>query len=87
MRTESDFTISSINESVFYKEFTFNRNNFALQKGQNNELSDNVVLLDEIKIIIEIKERNADKANNDVNKWFENKVILKSKKQITKIKE
>tara|TARA_R110001606_G_C15327525_1_gene645207 strand:+ start:74 stop:1222 length:1149 start_codon:yes stop_codon:yes gene_type:complete len=84
MRTESDFTISSINESVFYKEFTFNRNNFALQKGQNNELSDNVVLLDEIKIIIEIKERNADKANNDVNKWFENKVILKSKKQIKK---
>lgn len=82
METKSESTVSLINESIFYQEFTFDKNNFEPNKGHTKELADNVILLDDIKIIIQIKERNKNKARQDINKWFKNKVLTKAKKQI-----
>jgi hypothetical protein len=82
MKNKSENLISQINESVFYKEFTFDKNEFELTKGESKELADNILLLDEIKIIIQIKERNKDLATKSADKWFSNKILNKAKNQI-----
>lgn len=79
--TNSEKTISEINSSVFFKEFTFSKNDFkALDSKQKLEFADNVVWLDELFFIYQIKEREKN-ATNDL-KWFENKVLNKAVKQI-----
>src|SRR3989339_1519653 len=80
--TESEAYISNLNSSFFFKEFTFSRNKFKFdEKGEQLELADNVVWLDDLLLISQIKER--DKAiSGDSNNWFKNKVLHKAVKQI-----
>lgn len=82
MKNKSENLISQINESIFFKEFTFDKNEFELKKGDSKELADNILLLDDIKIIIQIKERNKGLATQSVDKWFSNKILSKARKQI-----
>ncbi len=84
MSTASEHAITSINQNVFYKEFTFDKNEFYPTPGEQKELADNIILLDDLLFIIQIKERNKDEIKTaiDENKWFNNVVLKKAKKQI-----
>ena len=49
MKTNSENIISIINSNVFFKEFTFSKNDFKeLDTKQNLEFADNVVWLNDI---------------------------------------
>lgn len=84
MKTKSELMVAEINTNIFYKEFTFDKNEFCINKGQTKELADNIVLLDDLFFIIQIKERNVNdiKTSMEEDKRFANIVIWKGKKQI-----
>lgn len=82
MINSSESKLSSINENVFFKEFTFTKNDFiAPDTNTELEFSDNVVWLDDIFMIFEVKERGENSSKNDAN-WFRNKILNKATKQI-----
>lgn len=79
--TKSEDIVSKINVNVFFREFTFSKNDFkALDTNQQLEFADNVVWLDELFFIYQIKDRESNSVN-DI-KWFDNKVLNKGVKQI-----
>ena len=81
MATTSENIISQINSLVFFKEFTFCKNDFKdLNTNQKLEFADNVVWLDDIFWVYQIKEK--ENATSDDKKWFENKILNKAVKQI-----
>ena len=74
--------VSFINSNIFFKEFTFSRNEFITPDGKSQfQLADNVVWLDDILFIYQIKDRNSS-ADGSETKWFESKVQKKAVKQI-----
>jgi len=84
---KSEDYINQINSNVFFQEFTFSKNKFYPPDTKNKEelqLADNVVLLDDLLFIYQIKDRNEDKSGSktDEIKWFENKILKKAVKQI-----
>lgn len=74
--------VAEINMNVFFREFTFCKNDFKnLESNQQVEFADNVVWLDDIFFVYQIKDRTSNENENDI-KWFENKVLNKAVKQI-----
>ncbi len=74
--------VAFINTNVFFKEFSFSRNEFTTPDGKSElQLADNVIWLDNILFIYQIKDRNVE-ADGDEVKWFVNKVQKKAVKQI-----
>ena len=65
--------IASLNEHFFFKEFTYSTNTFRPSPSTELELADNVVWLDDMLIIIQLKERERiSKTSPDREaKWFE----------------
>jgi hypothetical protein len=49
--------ISELNEFYFFREFTYSENKFIKNDGQEVEIADNIVFLDNIFIIYQIKTR------------------------------
>ena len=81
-QNKSENFITQINTNVFFKEFTFTKNDFAdISTKQKFEFSDNVVWIDDIFFIFEIKERKFDETDGEIE-WFENKILKKAVKQI-----
>ncbi|MEA9414297.1 hypothetical protein [Flavobacterium sp. PL02] len=79
--TDSEKIVSKINSSVFFKEFTFSKNDFKeLDTNQQLEFADNVVWLDDLFFIFQIKERENGALSDE--KWFESKIRNKAVKQI-----
>ncbi|KFF11150.1 hypothetical protein [Flavobacterium hydatis] len=79
--TDSENIVSRINSSVFFKEFTFSKNDFKeLDTNQQLEFADNVVWLDDLFFIFQIKERENGASSDE--KWFESKIRNKAVKQI-----
>jgi hypothetical protein len=78
----SENIITHINQNVFFKEFTFDKNDFVIDNGNKVELADNVLWIDDLLIIIQIKEKDSKSGNTPIEKWFENKVLKKAKNQI-----
>ena len=76
--------IASLNEHFFFKEFTYSTNTFRPSPSTELELADNVVWLDDMLIIIQLKERERiSKTSPDREaKWFERKIIGLGTKQI-----
>jgi len=76
--------INNLNEHFFFKEFTYSKNIFKRPDGQEVEVADSIVYLDEISFIFQLKERDnpfnstADKEK----KWFKNKILKLATKQI-----
>lgn len=80
--TNSEKIITQINSNVFFKEFTFSKNDFKeLDSNQYLEFADNVVWLDDLFFIYQLKEQDSESTTTD-KKWFENKVLKKAVKQI-----
>ncbi len=83
-RTQSENSVTEINSNLFFKEFTYGTTDFTdVNKKQSLEFADNVVWLDDIFILFEIKERKNHLTKGE-EKWFENKVLNKAVKQIKK---
>lgn len=79
--TNSEKIVSQINSNVFFKEFTFSKNDFKeLDSNQKLEFADNVVLLDDLLFLYQVKEQ--DKNSSNIKNWFENKVLKKAVRQI-----
>lgn len=79
--TNSEKIVSQINSNVFFKEFTFSKNDFKeLDSNQKLEFADNVVLLDDLLFLYQVKEQ--DKNSSNTKNWFENKVLKKAVRQI-----
>jgi len=79
--TDSENLITQINSNVFFKEFTFRKNDFkALDANSELEFADNVVWLDRIFFVYQIKEKENN--TSDQVKWFKNKVLNKAVKQV-----
>ncbi|NEW81933.1 MAG: hypothetical protein GZ094_06175 [Mariniphaga sp.] len=75
--TESEAYIAELNSNFFFKEFTFSSNKFKVdEKGEELELADNVVWLDDLLMIIQVKERNKS-VNSNIENWFKNKFLKK----------
>lgn len=82
-KTISEELVTLINVNVFFKEFTFSKNEFYPQRGEQKELADNIIIIDDLLFVIQIKERDCDNATtNNVDNWFLNKVRKKAKDQI-----
>lgn len=84
MTTESENIVAKISSNVFYREFTFDKNDFYPDDGKK-ELADTVLWLSDLLFIIQVKERNPNEVKSEVeeNNWFKNTVIKKAKGQIT----
>ncbi|MGM9508016.1 hypothetical protein ACS5NO_09820 [Larkinella sp. GY13] len=85
MPTQSENIVTRISSNVFYKEFTFDKNEFYPYDGKK-ELADNVLWIDNLLFVIQVKERNINeiKTEKEENKWFENTVLKTAKNQIKK---
>ncbi|PKH50996.1 hypothetical protein CXF68_10000 [Tenacibaculum sp. Bg11-29] len=77
----SEQLVTEINSQVFFKEFTFSKNDFYPKDGKK-ELADNILVLDNLLFIIQVKERNIEEAKKSTNDWFKNKILSVAKKQI-----
>jgi len=80
-KNNSEEIVTSINRNLFYDEFTFKKTEFSTAAG-NIELADNILWIDEILFVNQIKERNSSNAKGSVDNWFINKVLKKAKNQI-----
>lgn len=79
--TNSEDIISQINKNIFFKEFTFSKTDFkSLDTKQQLEFADNVVWLDDIFFVYQIKQKEANSDNYE--SWFKNKILGKAVKQI-----
>ncbi len=74
--------IDAINTSVFFKEFTFGKELYVRKDNQELELADNIVWLDDLFIVFQIKERQVSEESRDFEKWFKDKVLKKAVKQV-----
>jgi hypothetical protein len=73
--TLEDFT-AQLNGSTFWKEFTFSRNLFSPQPGQELELADNFIWLGDTAFVIQMKERERPTDNPEMERrWFKSKVF------------
>jgi hypothetical protein len=80
---KSESYVNGINTSVFLKEFTFGFDLIIEDQSQNEiELADNIVWLDDLFIVYQVKERNQLDKKTDFESWFNNKVKKKAVKQI-----
>lgn len=83
MATESENIVTKISSNVFYKEFTFDKNEFYPEDGQK-ELADTILWLGDLLFIIQVKERTQTEIKSEIeeDKWFENTILRKAKNQI-----
>lgn len=83
MQTESENLVTKISSNIFYKEFTFHKNEFITPNGQK-ELADTILWIDDLLFVIQVKERNVIEVKTEIeeNRWFENTVLKKAKNQV-----
>lgn len=80
-KTKTEKIVTEINSNVFFKEFTFSENDFRENiTNQKLEFADNVIWIDEILFVFQIKDR--ENINQDDVKWFNNKILKKAVSQI-----
>jgi len=75
--------VSSLNELFFFKEFTFSQNIFRTQENKEFEFADNVIWLQDLLIVYQVKERSLcsyDPAKE--RNWFNSKVLRNATRQI-----
>jgi len=76
--------VSRTNEFYFLREFTFSTAKFRPNAQSQVELADDVIWLDDIAVIFQLKERSDDVEFSEIasTRWFENKVIGKAARQV-----
>ncbi len=75
--------IAHLNGLAFWKEFTFNQNQFMPQPGKELELADNLVWFGEYASVLQLKQRSNETDDPDIERtWFQKKVLGNATKQI-----
>src|SRR5260370_14973930 len=76
--------LGKLNESYFFREFTFSTNTFKPDKRTELEVADAVVWLDDFLIVVQVKERYAafGATSTDEENWFNGEVLGKAATQI-----
>jgi hypothetical protein len=76
--------LGKLNQSYFFREFTFSTNTFRPDKRTELELADAVVWLDDFLIVVQVKERYAafGATSTDEENWFNSEVLGKAATQI-----
>ena len=76
--------LAKLNADIFYREFSFSRNDFTPIQGKTKEFADHIVWIDDLLIIYQLKERNINKETSDKSErnWFERKVLGVATKQV-----
>jgi hypothetical protein len=76
--------LSRVNEHFFFREFTFSKNTFRPSPGQEVELADNILWLDSMLVVFQLKERgvSGDSSAEGEARWFERKVLTTGSRQI-----
>lgn len=84
MTTQGEDLTTKINLNIFFKEFTFSKNEFYPDENNQKELADNIVCIDDLLLIYQIKDRDPSltQSINEEIGWFKNKVLKKAKNQI-----
>jgi len=83
-RKVQDFVAKELHSLLFLEEFTFARTQFTPPASSEVELADAVVLLGDVLLIYQIKERNPVDAGDEEaeRKWFQKTVLKHGTKQI-----
>jgi hypothetical protein len=76
--------IAALNEAFFFREFTFAKNTFRPTPQNEFEFADNILWIDDLLVVFQIKERHApgETTVEAEEKWFTNNVIGEAKRQI-----
>lgn len=82
--TASERLLTNINNSIFFKEFTYSENQIFQEGGDTKELADNIVWLDDLLLVYQVKGREAQHVTDTQSeeKWFDRTIAGKAKKQI-----
>jgi hypothetical protein len=83
-QTAESFISQILHSLVYFEEFAFAKNKFKAVSGQEFELADALVALDDVLIVVQIKERSIGYAGDEIaeRKWFKKNVIRAATKQI-----
>jgi hypothetical protein len=78
------FVSKELHNLLFLEEFVFARNKFTPPSSSEIEFADAVVMLGDVLIIYQIKERSPNDAGGEEDErgWFEGKVLRKATKQV-----
>ena len=76
--------LAQLNADIFYREFSFSRNDFVPVPGEQKEFADHVVWIDNLLIIYQLKQRGGSKdiSEETERRWFKNKILGKATKQV-----
>lgn len=77
-----DDLVQGTNSYIYFREFSFNINNFIPQDYHELELADNIVQLDDILIIFQLKERNPSAKKSRLTNWYRKYIRNKAVSQI-----
>jgi hypothetical protein len=81
--------VASLNASVFLAEFAFSGSELSIPGLGTIEIADHLVLLDDLGILFQLKERDSSASTelNNVAKWFANKIRKKAVLQMRSTRE
>ncbi|MHB8967464.1 MAG: hypothetical protein ACYC5A_02600 [Thermoleophilia bacterium] len=83
MPTESEIILASINQNIFFSEFSFAKNKFTPQGGSEVEFADHVIKIDDLMMVYQAKQRNrVDGSAENEEKWFKKEVLGTAAKQV-----
>jgi hypothetical protein len=76
--------VGKLNSDYFFREFTFSSNTFKPTPNAELELADNVIWLDDLLILSQVKERNApsNTTSDKERRWFEDEILKNATRQI-----
>jgi hypothetical protein len=82
--TDFESAVGQLNQDFFFRDFTYSTSTFTPEGGSEVELADNVVWLDDLFIVLQVKERHAPATTTaeKESKWFEAAVLKKATSQI-----
>src|SRR5215475_2719118 len=78
------FIGKELHSLLFLEEFVFSRSKFSPPSGSELEFADAVVMLGDVLLIFQIKERSSPRTGDGEaeSRWFESKVLKEASKQI-----
>jgi hypothetical protein len=84
VRDIESFIATELHSLLFLEEFVFAKNRFTPPAGSELELADAVVMLGDVLLIYQIKERNLEKAGDaeSERRWFRDAVLKQAVRQI-----
>lgn len=85
MANDSEKYLALINRNVFFKEFSFSKNEFVPAGQSEAQFADHVIWIDDLLMVYQIKERSRPDGSAEAEeKWFKKKVLGEATAQVRK---